>query len=105
MANNNESNLARWVDEHLAKLDPAGDWQPDVTRARARLHQRHANEKASGRKVTWAVLAVLVGCAGLLAFPAPRGIAQRCVGVCESLLTGRATMPQGPPSQSAVDFN
>jgi thiol-disulfide isomerase/thioredoxin len=105
MANNNESNLAPWVDEHLAKLDPAGDWQPNVTRARARLHQRHAKEKAAGRKVTWVVMGVLVGCAALLAFPAPRGIAHRCVGACESLLAGRATMPQGPPSQSAVDFN
>jgi thiol-disulfide isomerase/thioredoxin len=105
MANNSESNLDRWVDDHLAKLDPAGDWRPDITRARARLDQRHANERAAGRKVTWAVMWVLAGCAGLLAFPAPRGIAQRCVGACESLFINRATMPRVLPSQSAPDFS
>jgi len=104
MVNNNESKLAPWVDEHLAKLDPGVDWQPDVTRARARLDQRH-NEKAAGRKVTWASMAVLAGCAGLLAFPAPRGIAQRCVGACESLFLNRAGMATVRPSQSAPDFS
>jgi len=104
MVNNNESKLAPWVDEHLGKLDPGVDWQPDVTRARARLDQRH-NEKAAGRKVTWASMAVLTGCAGLLAFPAPRGIAQRCVGACESLFLNRASMATVRPSQSAPDFS
>jgi peroxiredoxin len=105
MANNNESNMALWVDEHLAKLDPTGDWQPDVTRARARLDQRRANERTAGRKVTWAVTVVLAGCAGLLAFPAPRGIAQRCVGACESFLAGRATTTPMQRSQAAPDFS
>src|SRR5580700_1421515 len=104
MANNNESNMALWDDEHLAKLDPTGDWQPDVTRARARLDQRRANERTAGRKVTWAVTVVLAGCAGLLAFPAPRGIAQRCVGACESLFAGRITATPVPLSQAAPDF-
>ena len=55
--------------------------------------------------MTWAVMWVLAGCAGLLAFPAPRGIAQRCVGACESLFINRATMPRVLPSQSAPDFS
>jgi cytochrome c biogenesis protein CcmG/thiol:disulfide interchange protein DsbE len=110
MANNSESNMSesnmdRWVDDHLAKLDPASNWQPDITRARARLDQRRANERTAGRKATWTVTAVLAGCAGLLAFPASRGIAQRCVGACESLFVNRATMPQVSPSQTAPDFS
>lgn len=105
MANNNESNLDRWVDDHLANLDPIGDWQPDVTRARARLDQRRANERTVGRKVTWGVTVVLAGCAGLLAFPASRGIAQRCVGACESFLAGRATTTPMQRSQAAPDFS
>ena len=103
MAINSESNVGRWVDDHLAKLD-LGNRQPDVTRARARLDQKHANEIAAGRKVTWAVMALLAGCAGLLAFPAPRGIAQRCVGACESLFVNRATLPSTEVSQTAPDF-
>lgn len=105
MANNNESNLAPWVDEHLAKLDSAVDWQPDITLGRARLDQRRANERAAGRRVTWSVMAALAGCAGVLAFPAPRGIAQRCVGACESLFVNVATMPRVLPSQTAPDFS
>ena len=105
MANNNELQESGWVDEHLAQLDPASNWQPDVTRARARLDQRRANERAAGRKMTWGVMAVLAGCAGLLAFPAPRGVAQRCVGACESLFLGRATTTPMQPTQSAPDFS
>jgi peroxiredoxin len=104
MASNNESNLDLWVDERLAKLDPVGDWQPDVTRARALFGQRHANERLAARKATWAVMVVLSGCAGILAFPAPRGIAQRCVGACESLFAGRITATPAPLSQTAPDF-
>jgi peroxiredoxin len=104
MATNNESNVDRWVDDHLAKLDPARNWQPDVTGARARLDQKRARERAAGRKVTWVVMAVLAGCAGLLAFPAPRGIAQRCVGACESLFVNHATLPSTVVSQAAPDF-
>jgi peroxiredoxin len=110
MAKNNELN-DRWVDDHLAKLDSHRDWRPDVTRARVSLDQRHAAESRAGRKVTWAVMAVLTGCAGILAFPAPRGIAQRCVGACESLFLNRATMGRVPPvakteenPRTAADF-
>jgi peroxiredoxin len=105
MANNNELQESGWVDEHLARLDTAGDWQPDVARARARLDQQRANERAAGRKMTWGVMVVLAGCAGLLAFPAPRAVAQRCVGACESLFVNRPTMPQVSPPQTAPDFS
>jgi cytochrome c biogenesis protein CcmG/thiol:disulfide interchange protein DsbE len=104
MVNNSESNLSSWVDDHLAKLAPPGDWRPDVTRARSHLDEQHAAGRTRGRKATWAVMAVLAGCAGLLAFPAPRGFAQRCVGACESLLLGRAAAEQVSLSQTAPDF-
>src|ERR1700736_1499613 len=104
MANNSESNLSSWVDDHLAKLDPQADWRRDVTWARARFDERHAADRAAGRKAAWAVMAVLAGCAGLLAFPAPRGLAQRCVGACESFFLSRAAMSRSPLSQIAPDF-
>jgi len=105
MANDSELNIDRWVESHLAKLDRAGEWRPDVTRARARLDERHAAELLRRRKVTWVLAAVLAGCTGLLAFPAPRAIAQRCVGACESLFLERAnTAPGGAPAL-APDFS
>jgi peroxiredoxin len=105
MANNDELNVNSYVDDYLTKLDPDRNWQPDVARARARLDERHATESPAGRKMTWLVAAVLVGCAGLLAFPAPRGLAQRCVGACESLFLGRATTGRLPLSETAPDFS
>jgi peroxiredoxin len=104
MAKNNELN-DRWVDGRMAKLDPQADWRPDVSQARALLDHRRAAEGAAGRKVTWAVMAAFAGCVGLLAFPAPRGIAQRCIGACESLFINRPAMPQVLPSQTAPDFS
>jgi protein-disulfide isomerase len=35
-----EMDDSRWVDERLASLDPAGDWQPDPSAAFARLQRR-----------------------------------------------------------------
>jgi len=104
MANDNELNLGVWVDDHLAKLDPTGDWQPDVARARARLDERHAAGHATGRRATWAAMGVLAACAGFLAFPASRGLAQRCVGACESFFLSRAAMSRSPLPQTAPDF-
>jgi cytochrome c biogenesis protein CcmG/thiol:disulfide interchange protein DsbE len=55
-------------------------------------------------------LTVLAGCASLLAFPAPRAIALRCVGACESLFVNKtdvasiAAVPDGKALQTAPDF-
>jgi peroxiredoxin len=106
MAKNNELNVDNWVAGRLAKLDPQDDWQPDVARARVLLDERHAVERAAGRKASWAVLAVLAGCAGVLAFPAPREIAQRCVGACESLFVKRPDVAHVAVAvQAAPDFS
>ena len=37
---NNESKVSQWVDDRLAALDPASDWQPDTVKALQRLHGR-----------------------------------------------------------------
>jgi thiol-disulfide isomerase/thioredoxin len=75
------------VDEHLAKLDPDDAWRPDVEQGLARMR---TPGQSGGRKWLWAGAAVLASCAGLMAFPSPRAIAQKCVDACEGLFVNDA---------------
>lgn len=103
-----ELNTGRWVDDHLAKLNPHSEWQPDVARALARVNEQRGRRAANGRKWSSRVAIVLAGCVGLLAFPAPRGIAQRCVGACESFFlksAGKARVPATIEPGTAPDFS
>lgn len=97
MDNNNDHG---WVDEHLAKLGPDDNWQPDVERGLARMR---TPVKTRGRKWIWAGAAVLASCAGLMAFPSPRAIAQKCVNACAGLFVND---PNVPPAELtfAPDF-
>ena len=81
MEKNSEVN--RWVDRRLATLDPQGEWQPNVRWGLARFKERNFPSKARGRGWTWAVVAILGAGICLSAFPAPRALAQRCVGACK----------------------
>ena len=75
MANNNDSNDNRWVDERLQSLD-APDVEPNYDAARGRLRERDATARRRRRQWTTAaaiVAAILV----LAALPWPRAAAQR----------------------------
>jgi peroxiredoxin len=87
MEHNNEMNMDQWVSNHLAELDPAGEWQPNVAQALALFKER--NERARGRatKLVWSAAALAVACTLLLAFPKPRVLAERCVAACQDILS------------------
>jgi cytochrome c biogenesis protein CcmG/thiol:disulfide interchange protein DsbE len=108
MEKDNEMN--RWVDRHLTSLDPASEFQPDVRLALARFNQQRPPSPARSRKWTWAVAAILGAGVCLSAFPAPRALAQRCVGACkgacESLFLKRmdAAGQTAKLHQTAPDF-
>ena len=103
MDKNSETNVNRWVDDHLAKLNPEGDWQPDVARALGQFEKHRAPKKVGGRKWTWAA-AVMAGGVCLMAFPAPRGIARRCVGACESLFLNKGAVARVSPELNTSAF-
>ena len=79
-----DTNKDPWVEERLAALRPDTRWQPDVSRGLARLNARRA--KANGRMRRWGWLLAGAVAAGLplMAFPATRVFAQRCVSACVS---------------------
>jgi peroxiredoxin len=109
MEKNSEVN--RWVDRHLATLDPESDWQPDIRWGLSRFNEQRFPSKARGRGWTWALVAILGAGVCLSAFPAPRALAKRCVGACkgacESLFLKRmdAADKTAKLHQTAPDFS
>jgi hypothetical protein len=75
MANNNESNENRWVDERLQSLD-APDVEPNYDAARGRLRERDASARTMRRRWTTAA-AIAAAILLLAALPWPRAAAQR----------------------------
>jgi peroxiredoxin len=77
---NNESQTSRWVDERLAALAPHGEWQPDTVNGLARLRaKRGAAGSPRARRWMFAAAVAVAACLCLVALPAPRTLAQRCV--------------------------
>jgi cytochrome c biogenesis protein CcmG/thiol:disulfide interchange protein DsbE len=86
-----ESNSeAKWVDEHLAALNPDSAWQPSAARGLARFKARQNSEGRGQRRLAWALTVAAAGSVCILAFPSTRVLAQRCVAACVSE-TGRVS--------------
>jgi thiol-disulfide isomerase/thioredoxin len=79
---NNELNVGRWVDDELAALGPAGDWQPDMNRGLGLLRGQRGKLSGCSRRWTWVVAGAIATCLSLMATPATRAFAQRCLAVC-----------------------
>jgi thiol-disulfide isomerase/thioredoxin len=102
-----DRDLNRWVEGRLAELTPPNEWRPDVPGALARLRQRRGPERMVSPLWMSVAVAVIAGC--LSAFPAPRGIAKRCLKACESLFVksvggDRGTILHNEKVRGAPDF-
>ncbi len=93
MDTNREIDLGRWVDERLATLTPAKNWQPNPIRGLAVLQAKQSTAARSVRRWTWAVAAVSAVCLSAIAFPASRVLAQRCLNYCSTALRQSAGEP------------
>ena len=96
METNNELNLGSWVEERLAKLRPGDEWPLDTSGALARFKAERDRTSPSGGRWLWAAALATASLIAVLAFPAPRLFAQRCVNTCESFFT--------PAAATAPDF-
>jgi peroxiredoxin len=101
MEKNNDLNVNGWVDEHLAKLNPNVEFQPDTTRAFVRFEERLSAGGPRKRSWIWVTAAAMVGCFTLLAFPAPRAA---CIGACEALFARRMPASGQAVAGLAPDF-
>jgi peroxiredoxin len=77
-----EMPTGKWVDERLASLQTDSRWQPDTTRALSRLRRRLGAKSSGNSAWSWTIVTIAAAVAlvfFLLAAPAPRVLAQRCV--------------------------
>jgi hypothetical protein len=76
MANSNDVDESRWVEDRLESLEVSPDFQADPVRLHARLRERMSMARTTVRRlrVVGAMTAVLVA---VLALPGPRAAAQR----------------------------
>jgi thiol-disulfide isomerase/thioredoxin len=93
MDTNRETDIGRWVDERLATLVPAKNWQPNAIRGLAVLQAKQRAGVRSVQHWTWAVAAVSAVCLSAIAFPASRVLAQRCLNYCSTALRQSAGEP------------
>lgn len=77
------------MNDRLAKLNPDGEWQPDVDRALARFQER----RAGARKKIWVTAGVLAVCAFLV-----------CASLLVNLMRVSATVKTVKDGQVAPDF-
>lgn len=75
-------NAGEWVDGKLAALTARGAWQPDMQRGVALLGERQGKTAGSRQRWVWACVAALATGVSLMATPATRGLAQRCLTAC-----------------------
>jgi protein-disulfide isomerase len=67
-----DRNLARWVEDRLATLQPAADFRPNASQALARLQQRDRAYRVTRRRWFWGGGAAAAAvCLAVLAMPAP----------------------------------
>jgi thiol-disulfide isomerase/thioredoxin len=78
---NNQRNVGGWVDDELKALGPADDWQPDMNRGLGLLRER-GKLSGRGRRWGWVVAGAMATCLSLMATPATRAFAQRCLSAC-----------------------
>ena len=102
MENNSQVNVAGWVSDRLAELDPDGEWQPDVARALSLFKEQSVRANVRTKKLTLAAAAFVAACTFPLAFPKPRVLAQRCVAACQNLFSDTSKVES--LSGTAPDF-
>jgi len=81
MENNSEGG-ARWVDERIASLTEPPDWEPDSASGLALFRRGRQARRRRSRLLLWGGVPAVAVIGGLMAFPGPRVLAQRCVRAC-----------------------
>jgi peroxiredoxin len=76
-----QSDLDRWVADRMTSLIRPDDWDPNLAIALAAFNHRRNSTGVRRTRIVFASAGALF-LSALLAFPAPRSLARRCVGAC-----------------------
>ena len=79
---NYELNVGKWVDDKLESLEEHEEWQPDIHRGLAMFREQRGRIDGRRRRWTWVVGAAMATCLTVMATPATRAFAQRCLSAC-----------------------
>src|SRR5438270_12176902 len=79
-----ELDLGHWIEDRLAARLPDGEWQPNATRGFARFQDERNAKRPRRQRWAWVTAGVIATSLSLVAFPATRKFAQRCVSACVS---------------------
>jgi peroxiredoxin len=102
MERNDETNVTRWVDDRMAKLRPDLEWEPSLMRGLALLRAGQRTEQRRGKRYTWLMAVAVAMCVPLVAMPATRAFARRCVNACVSQSGWVRGLLTGNPGPSVV---
>jgi len=112
MDTNNLVPEGRWVQQHLAMLDPNDEWHPDVSASLRRFRELKGQRSWLNRRWMFVATTGAVACLCLLALPSPKVLAHRCiectVAVWHSLAPSTSVQANlKPPAERtlAPDFN
>ena len=83
--------LNQWVNERLASLSQGAGWQPNATTGLARFRERRDLGAGRERSRIWAAAVAMTACLALIALPAPRALAQRCLNCSVALWQNLST--------------
>jgi cytochrome c biogenesis protein CcmG/thiol:disulfide interchange protein DsbE len=83
-SNHEERNIGPWVDNRLEALSPEATWEPDLQRGLARFRRERSRAGGRRRRWMWLTAGTATACLSLMATPATRAFAQRCVSACVS---------------------
>jgi thiol-disulfide isomerase/thioredoxin len=86
MEKNSEMPINRWVDECLTTLCPDSEWEPNAIMGLAHLQERLRNGSGRGKRWLWVIAAAAGTYVCLMALPASRAVAQRCLNYCSNEL-------------------
>lgn len=96
-----DGNRDQWVEDRLAELRPASDWQPDALRGLAQFRKHREKVKSRNRRWGWLAASAVAAGLPLMAFPTTRLFAQRCVSACVSQTNWVRDLFAGNQSSSA----
>jgi thiol-disulfide isomerase/thioredoxin len=100
---NNDVNSSQWLNERLSKLQSDAEWQPNVLHGLKQFQEgRRLRRIRARRKIGVAIGLATIVLAGL-AFPVTRGLADRYVSACVSLLRGLSG-PATSPAYTNADY-
>ena len=92
MERNNHADLDRWIDERMAPLCVAMDFQPDMSRGLALLRKGRIS-RASRRTQVWIAGIAVAASLCAAAFPVTRVFASRCVDACAAGIRSALSSP------------